>query len=379
MTHKILLIDDEPKILETHLQILKGRYRVETAPDGPHGLAALKKSGEFSLIISDYNMPGMDGIEFLSTAEGISPFTTRMMLTVFNELEVALKAVNEGHIFRFLTKPLEPETLIQACEAGVRQYQMATTERDLLDKTLHGGVIILTELLALANPAAFSRAGRIRKYVNHIVSQLRLPDAWQYDLAATFSQIGGITIPPAVWEKTMSEVPLSDKEAEMLAAQPRIISALLSKVPRFEALAGMIEHQSDRFAPKSASGNLRAEDEILLGGHILRAATEFERLIARGRSQSDALAELRAPANEFATGVLDALASSGVASPDRTVKAVSVHELDESMILDEDVISQDGLLLAPKGQNVTTLMLERLSNFVHEVGVVEPIHVVVTS
>ena len=123
----------------------------------------------------------------------------------------------------------------------------------------------------------------------------------------------------------------------------------------------------------------RAEDEILLGGHILRAATEFERLIGRGMSQSDALAELRAPANEYASGVLDALASSGVASPDRTVKAVSDHVLDKSMILDEDVISQDGLLLAPKGQNVTTLMIERLSNFVHEVGVVEPIHVVVTS
>ena len=379
MSHIILLVDDDTKILETHRKILENRYQIDTAPDGSQGLAALKQDKEFSLIISDFNMPGMDGIEFLSKAEGISPFTTRMMLTVFNELDVALKAVNEGHIFRFLTKPLDPKTLIQACEAGVRQYQLITIERDLLDKTLHGGVMILTELLALANPVAFSRAGRIRKYVNHIVSQLGLPDAWQYDLAATFSQIGGITVPPAVWEKTMSEVPLSDKEAKMLAAQPRIISALLSKVPRFESLAGMIEHQSDRFFPKSASGNLKAEDEILLGGHILRAATEFERLIARGLSQSDALAELRAPANEFASGVLDALASSGVASPDRTVKAVSVHALDTSMILDEDVISQDGLLLAPQGQNVTTLMIERLSNFVHEVGVVEPIHVVVTS
>ena len=379
MSHNILLIDDDPKILETHRKILENRYQIDTAPDGPLGLAALKQDKEFSLIISDYNMPGMDGIEFLSKAEGISPFTTRMMLTVFNELDVALKAVNEGHIFRFLTKPLEPDTLIQACEAGVRQYQLATAERDLLDKTLHGGVIILTELLAMANPVAFSRAGRIRKYVIHIVTQLGLPDAWQYDLAATFSQIGGITVPPAVWAKTISGAPLSKKETEMLAAQPRIISALLSKVPRFEALAGMIEHQSDRFSPKSASGNLKAEDKILLGGHILRAATEFERLIAGGMSQSDALAELRAPANEFAIGVLDALASSGVASPDRTVKAVSVHELDKSMILDEDVISQDGLLLAPKGQNVTTLMIERLSNFVYEVGVVEPIHVVVTS
>lgn len=379
MPHRILLVDDEPKILETHRKILESRYHVETAPDGPHGLSALKKDEEFELIIADFNMPGMDGIEFLSKAEGLSPFTTRMMLTAFGELDVAVKAVNEGHIFRFLTKPCEPETLIQVCAAGVRQYQLVTTERDLLDKTLHGGVMILTELLALANPVAFSRAGRIRKYVNHIVSQLGLPDAWQYDLAATLSQIGAITVPPAVWEKTISDVPLSDKEAKMLAAQPRIISALLSKVPRFETLAGMIEHQADRFFPKSASGNLRAEDEILLGGHILRAATEFERLIARGKTQSDAIAELRSPANEFASGVLDALVSSGVASPERTIKAVSVHGLDTSMILDEDVISQDGLLLAPKGQNVTPLMMERLGNFAHEVGVVEPIHVVVIS
>ncbi len=377
MLPKILLVDDDPKILETHALLLKGHYQVETAQDGPSGLAAIKKMGEPTLIMTDFNMPDMDGIEFLKKAEEISPYSTRIMLTAYGELEVAVKAVNEGHIFRFLTKPCEPETLIKACAAGVRQYQLVTAERDLLEKTLHGGFKLLTEILALANPIAFSRGARIRRYVHHIATQLRLPNVWQFDLAAMLSQIGAISIPPAIWDKVASDQPLSKKEAGMLAAQPRIVSALLSNVPRLESVAGMIEHQAQRFQRHTTSSNLQAEDEILLGAHILRTALEFDRLVSGGATHEGAVAELRAPEHEIVPEVLDALMNQEEAVSGRIIKAVSVNELDTTMILDEDVISREGALLATKGQEVTLMMIQQLINFVHQTGVVEPIHVVV--
>lgn len=377
MRPKIVLIDDDSKILETHAMLLKSRYEVVTAIDGANGLLALKGDDETALIMSDYDMPGMNGIEFLTKAEKISPYSTRMMLTAFSELDVAVNAVNEGHIFRFLTKPVEPEILLQACADGVRQYQLVTAERDLLEKTLHGGIKILTEILALSNPVAFSRGARIRKYVHHIVAQLRLPDAWQFDLAAMLSQIGAITIPPAIWGKVKSGQTLSDKETKMMAAQPRIVSSLLSNVPRFEGIAGMILSQSEQFTRSTAGGNLQAEDEILLGGHILKVASEMDRLVSGGLTQKESVVELRKAEHGLVPEILDALASHEVAVSSKLVKAVSVSELDTTMILDEDVITLEGSLLATKGQEVTMPMIHRLANFVDQAGVVEPIHVVI--
>jgi len=157
---KILCVDDEPLILEGLTRQLRRNYQVKTAVGGEAALAVLEKESPFAVVISDMRMPGMNGAEFLKRSLKGWPDTVRMLLTGQTELDAAISAVNEGNIFRFLTKPCAPDALTSALTAAVNQYRLVTTERVLLEQTLHGSIKTLTDILALAQPTAFGRATR---------------------------------------------------------------------------------------------------------------------------------------------------------------------------------------------------------------------------
>ena len=94
----------------------------------------------------------MDGIQFLAQIREMSPDTVRIMLTGHADLENAIQAVNEGNIFRFLTKPCDNNILIQVLSQGLEQFRLVTAEKELLEKTLQGSINVLTELLPWSTP-----------------------------------------------------------------------------------------------------------------------------------------------------------------------------------------------------------------------------------
>jgi adenylate cyclase len=117
----ILIVDDDVDILESLKQVLESslpKCKVYTARDGNEGLAALKAQS-VDLIISDYRMPGMDGLEFLTKSREASPRSARILLTAFPELDVAVRAINEAQIQNFLTKPIAVERLMEAVNAAL--------------------------------------------------------------------------------------------------------------------------------------------------------------------------------------------------------------------------------------------------------------------
>ena len=123
MNHRILLVDDDPNILQGYQRQLHKHVDIETAQNGIAGLKSLKEKGPFAVIISDLRMPGMDGIAFLAEAREQSPDSVRVMLTGHADLEAAINAVNKGNIFRLLTKPCPAENLlqtVQGCDSTIR-------------------------------------------------------------------------------------------------------------------------------------------------------------------------------------------------------------------------------------------------------------------
>ena len=76
------------------------------------------------------------------------------------------------------------------------QYRLVCAEKELLEKTLRGTVYVLTEVLSVVSPAAFSRAMRVRRYVQHIVTRLALGNPWKFEVAAMMSQLGCVTLRP---------------------------------------------------------------------------------------------------------------------------------------------------------------------------------------
>src|SRR5271157_3988763 len=134
MADKILFVDDEPAVLDGYRRMLHREFEVDIAVGGERGLMLIHDCGPYSIVISDMRMPGMNGAEFLYQVRQKSPETVRMLLTGGTDLNAAIDAVNEGNIFRFLTKPCMKETLVEAIHIGLAQYHTITTEKKLVKK-----------------------------------------------------------------------------------------------------------------------------------------------------------------------------------------------------------------------------------------------------
>ena len=121
MAARILFVDDDENILAAYKRRLRKEFEVHIAISGDEGLLALRENGPYAVVISDMRMPGMDGFAFLSEVHKCSPASACIMLSGHADLQASLKAINEGHIFRFLTKPCKINILCSAITAGVEQ------------------------------------------------------------------------------------------------------------------------------------------------------------------------------------------------------------------------------------------------------------------
>ncbi len=377
MTEKILCVDDEPNVLDAYQRQLRKHFRIDTALGGEEALATIGAGGPYAVVVSDMRMPGMDGVQLLATVKKRAPESVRIMLTGISDQQTAMEAVNEGGIFRFLTKPCPPETLAKALTAAIEQYRLITAEKELLEKTLRGAIKILTEVLSLTNPTAFGRASRVRRVVRKLCEELKVKKAWELEVAAMLSQIGCVTVPPDTLDKAYHGRPLTPEESQMLAAHPSIGHDLVANIPRLETVAKIIAYQEKRFDGTGPPSEKVAGQDIPIGGRILKVALDYDALQCSGLANMDVLVELRQRSGWYDPDVLAALET--VAGPEASleIQEVRVRQLTSRMVLAEDVKTEDGALLISKGQDVTPSVCQRLQNFSRKRPIKEPIRVLV--
>lgn len=133
MTGKVLIVDDEANVRMAMGRQLRKDFNIIAAAGGGEALKLLETNGPFALIVSDMRMPGMNGIQLLGEFAKHAPDTVRIMLTGCTDRQTAIDAVNEGSIFRFLTKPCPPETLVAAIRAGLGQYRRSREHKVLFN------------------------------------------------------------------------------------------------------------------------------------------------------------------------------------------------------------------------------------------------------
>ncbi len=136
VSKKILCVDDQREILDLLGRHLEG-HECQLAESGAEGLSLLGAEGPFAVVIADYDMPGMDGISLLRELHERCPDTVPMMLTAHHDLEVAIAALHEGHIFRFLNKPWNKEQLRRCVDQALEQYRIGVSERILARDLKH--------------------------------------------------------------------------------------------------------------------------------------------------------------------------------------------------------------------------------------------------
>ena len=132
MRTKILLVDDDEMMLAGLKRQLRNKFQVETAISGEDAVKMVEDNGPYAVVVSDYMMPGMNGIELLTQVKQTDPDTIRMMLTGSADMATAVKAVNEGSIYKFHPKPCPAETLSDAIQSGIEEYRKVTTDQSQL-------------------------------------------------------------------------------------------------------------------------------------------------------------------------------------------------------------------------------------------------------
>ncbi|HEY3498973.1 MAG TPA: HD domain-containing phosphohydrolase [Polyangiaceae bacterium] len=374
---RVMCVDDEPNVLEGLSLHLRRRYDVVTAPNGQAALEMIQSDRAVAVVISDMRMPGMDGAQFLSRSRQVRPEVVRMLLTGQTDMQAAISAVNDGQIFRFLTKPCPPASLLAAVDAAAEQHRLLTLEKVLLEQTLHGSIKILTDVLALTNPISFGRANRLKTRVSELAPSVNLTDTWQVEVAAMVSQLGVITLPPDVAEKVHRAMPLSEAEQKMVDRMPEATEQLLANVPRLEGVRAILARYLKPFRAGEALPDDAAKRTLELSSRLLRVALDFDVLEAQGSAPTRALDTLRGRTDRYDPQILEALAPfCAKQATSQQLRELPVAALRVGMVFAEDVKFSTGALLAARGYEVTSSFLERARNF-RAGSVKEPIRVIV--
>lgn len=381
MTTPVLFVDDEPNVLEGIRRQLRGICEIETAVGAAEGIKRVESGREFAVVVSDMRMPDIDGAAFLAKVRAAKPDIVRIMLTGNNDLETAIRAVNEGSIFRFLSKPCDKTLLVQTVADAQRQYQLITAERELLERTVKGSVKVLADVLALIDPAGFGRSQRLSELAQMVGRELYPHIALELELAALLSGIGAVIL-PAELSRKLSRGDILNKEEEKIAARvPQVSRDLLANIPRLEGVAEAVLYQNKRFDGGGAPKDGKARDLIPESARVLRILRDCLVVEASGVSRGSAVQQLSERVGwydpiivERIGGYFDSVAKDRPPQTE-TVAELKVSELTVGQTLLTDVFARNGILLIAAGNVVTSTVLERLQNYSRLAGVKEPIRV----
>ena len=407
MEHKILFVDDDAHILDAYRRQLRKQFHVETALGGDDALAEVQRHNDpdyFAVVVADMRMPKMDGVEFLSRLRVMAPNTVRIMLTGNADQQTAIDAVNEGYIYRFLNKPCPPEVLAKTLRGAINQYQLQIAEKELLEKTLTGSIRLVTDLISMADPAAYARAIKLRNYVRevseHLNSKVSTNNAqistWELELAAMLSRIGLIALPIDVQRKIRAGHSLTDDEAEAISRVPAIGSDLMRRIPRLGSVAEIIKYQGEMFDAGLVSPDSELQtdsrisdterDAIPTGARLIKILADLVEVESGGIGRGEAMRILKGRSGFYDPRLLLAVTeyfSAAGEAPDVPARSHSgiqiplfVRDLQPGDRLIENVVSQDGSVLFPAGHIVTSGCVQSLTAERETKGVCEPVYIV---
>ena len=143
---RVLCVDDDVMILSGLQHQLRRQFDVVGALGREKALKTLQERGPFAAILSDLQMPGMNGLEFLSRARDIAPDTPRMVLSGKADIATAIRAMNDGIVFRFPTKPCEADVLAANVHTAVEEYDLTRRRNALLEGVSEQVRTTLTEI-----------------------------------------------------------------------------------------------------------------------------------------------------------------------------------------------------------------------------------------
>jgi CheY-like chemotaxis protein len=368
---RILCVDDEPHVLAGMQLNLRRDFDVLIATSGELALGLLEVHPDVSVIVCDMRMPKMNGAALLAAVRARFPDVTRVLLTGQADMSAAISAINDGQIFRFLTKPCDRDALLTALRDAVQHYQLIHAERVLLQETLRGAVEALVDLLALAAPLTFGRANRVKQRARQLAEHLELSDAWQLEMAVSLQHLGYMALSHSTLEKLYAGHDLDEDAQKELARMPTVTEQILSHIPRLEPIRAILEAATRQ----SNWSGFAGEGSVELAGAILRLANEVDAIETTGVGGMHVVKLLRTRGGHPAQ-LLDALQVLVAQSTSNYIVELPLAALRGGMVVADDLFL-NGALLVARGYVVTASFLERARHFAKG-AVKEPIRILMT-
>lgn len=386
---RLLILDDEEIVLAGLRETLvREGYTVVTASDAFAALDELKK-GAFSVIISDYQMPGVTGLEFLAQAKELQPQASRILITAVLSLDTVIEAINKGEIYRFIVKPWLREELLATVRNADQRFALlshstavearsAVLSRELADKNrelaaqvarieaqnqslgrlnhalndnLQHAVKLGLHVLQTFHPALGNQARRVHEICTTLASTIQLsPEQRQIlDLAAWLHDIGLVGIPRDLIRR-WQDAPESLKEDEqtVINSHPQLGQDLAKFGHHLKEVGVIIRAHHERFDGTGFPDQLKG-DEIpwlarLLAVAVDYAASHFDETMAvEAIKQGSGTAYDPEAVRVFVRALPNAAIS-------RKEREVLLSELEPGMVLASGIYTPNGLLLIPEGQ-----------------------------
>ena len=405
----VLLVDDEESILNSLRRLLRSQpYEVVLATSGAQALEIMA-TRPIDLVMSDARMPGMDGATLLAEVHRLYPATSRILLTGYADLTTIIKAINDGQIHRYISKPWNDEELQLVLQQTLEHQRLERLARDqteqlkLLNATLEKRVAARTaELQQTADMLDLAYDELKRSYVTgtevfSLLANLRLPKDKQTNralielirvycaaqsmdesstrdltMAAALYNIGKLS-----WTDSMMVAP-SDKlhstDRGLYREYPGQSESLLMTLEPMKDAARIIRHHQERWDGTGFPDHLKG-DAIPPGSRLLKLAVDFIELqkgliLERHLNSDEALLYIRKYAGRLYDPALvedfvQACATflSDVTLGDPTVKVLSTRELEAGMVLARNLNADNGMLLLNAGKVLNLPLVDKLIAF----------------
>ncbi len=301
--NRLLIVDDEPFVLNALKRLFRrDGYEVITAEVPSRGLAVLQEE-PVGVIISDYRMPEMDGVQLLRRAREVAPHAIRIILSGYAETHAILSAVNDGGIHKYLTKPWNDEQLRLEIKSGFELYQLAATNRELQETLSRQN----EELRMLAKSLAVEQARQREVFLATIERLMLLPQlnssreirhsdrvqavcratgeqlGWgedrltSLDLAARLHDVGNLAVDTRILLKNGG---LNSEETSAVQQHAVVPGQLLSGVPGMETVAQILRSHHENFDGSGYPDGLSGV-AIPPSSQLLRLADTYEALRSR--------------------------------------------------------------------------------------------------
>jgi response regulator RpfG family c-di-GMP phosphodiesterase len=398
----ILIVDDEEIVLVALRDtLLREGYNVVASPHAIHALSVLKEQ-QFSVVITDQQMPLVSGLEFLAQVREIQPDATRILITAVLSLSTVIDAINKGEIYRFIVKPWLREELLATVKNAVQRHELISKNARLQaatqamnrqltelnqaleaqvarvaqqneqlhelsrsqDENLRRSVVLCVQTVRTFYPTLGNQARRVAALCQAMAAgaQLSQEQKQTLEISSYIYDIGLIGVPRQLirrWQEAPEA--LSQAEWSLIHQHPILGQELAAFVHHLTAVGPTIRAHHERFDGTGYPDQLRGENIPWLA-----------RLLAVAVAHSESNLEPKLAAEMISQGSASAFDPEAVRLFQRTApkavvpgkqRVMPLEELRPGMVLAEGIYSENGMLLIPDGQRLTAAYIDKLHNY----------------